>query len=119
MLPELKFNKEMFRALSEGRKTVTRRKDPKDICGGLYVTAVCTETGEMTMIKCTDKYSQRVSEMTETDAKKEGFGNLEGFRNEIEKIYGREYLEKDPIMWVYEFILIGKTVPCTVRDNEP
>lgn len=108
MLPELKFNEKMFKALVEGRKTVTRRKDPKDICGGLYVAAVCSSTKDRVMIKCTDSYTQKISEMTDEDACKEGFTTIEEFKEEITSIYGQEYLESNPTMWVYEFTVMGR-----------
>ncbi len=109
MLPQLKFNEKMFNALIEGRKTVTRRKDPKDICEGLFVSAVCsTGTERPWLIKCTNKYPQKISEMTEKDALKEGFCTLQDFRKEIADIYGQEYLDSDPTMWVYEFMVVGK-----------
>ena len=110
MLPELKFNEKMFKALADGRKTVTRRKDPKDICGGLYVAAVCPATQDRIMIKCTDKYTQKISEMTDEDAIKEGFNTLEEFKEEIASIYGEDYLDSNPTMWVYEFIVMGRPV---------
>ena len=108
MLPEIKFNHKMFNALAEGRKTVTRRKDSKDIVTGLYVSAVDTScpTNRM-MMKCIGRYRQKISEMTHSDALKEGFGTLEEFRNEIASIYGVDYLNSDPAMWVYEFQVIG------------
>ena len=108
MLPELKFNEKMFKALVEGRKTVTRRKDPKDICSGLYVAALCPVTQDRMMLKCTGNYSQKISEMTQEDAWKEGFNTLEEFNEEIASIYGQEYLESNPTMWVYEFSVIGR-----------
>lgn len=109
MLPQLKFNEKMFRAITEGRKTVTRRKDPKDICEGLFVSAVCSAGTERPwLIRCTDKYTQKISEMTEEDAYKEGFCNLQEFRGEISEIYGKDYLDSEPTMWVYEFIVVGK-----------
>ena len=108
MLPELKFNEKMMRALTDGRKTVTRRKDPKDICEGLYVAAVCEQLGERWLLKCTGRYSQKLSEMTQEDAWKEGFCTLEEFNEEIAGIYGQEYLESNPTMWVYEFKVVGK-----------
>jgi hypothetical protein len=110
MLPELKFNEKMFKALADGRKTVTRRKDPKDICGGLYVAAVCTATQDRMMLKCTGNYTQKISEMTEEDAIREGFYTLDGFKDEIASIYGDEYLQSDPTMWVYEFAVMGRPV---------
>lgn len=107
MLPELKFNDRMMQALIDGRKTVTRRKEPKDICEGLYVSAVCTTRPERILIKCTARYTQKLSEMTKEDAWKEGFSTLEEFNQEIASIYGEEYLESNPSMWVYEFKVIG------------
>jgi hypothetical protein len=111
MLPELKFNDKMMQALIDGKKTVTRRKESKDICGGLYVAAVCTTRPERIMMKCLDSYTQKISEMTEEDAKKDGFSTLEEFKAEIASIYGQEYLDSNPAMWVYEFNVIGQPVP--------
>ena len=108
MLPEMKFNQKMMQALKSGNKTVTRRKDPKDICAGLYFAAVCTDTPDRLMLKCTDKYCQRISEMTEADALKEGFVSIDEFREEIASIYGQKYLHTDPAMWVYEVKVVGK-----------
>lgn len=108
MLPELKFNEKMLQALLDGRKTVTRRKDPKDICEGLFVAAVCTTRTERVLLKCIDRHNQRISAMTEEDAHKEGFDTLDEFKQEIASIYGQEYLESDPNMWVYEFKVIGQ-----------
>lgn len=108
MLPELKFNDKMMQALIDGRKTVTRRKEPKDICGGLYVAAICSTRPDRIMLKCVDSYPQKLSDMTEEDARKEGFESLEEFNQEISEIYGEDYLKSDPSMWVYEFVVIGK-----------
>lgn len=117
MLPQLKFNKKMFQALSEGKKTATRRKEPKDICGGLYFSAVCTETGGSLIAKCKRTYTQKISDMTGTDAVMEGFADLDLFKDEICDIYGKEYLDSDPTMWVCEFEIIGK--PAQKSDNRP
>lgn len=108
MLPELKFNEKMMQALLDGKKTVTRRKEPKDICEGLFVAAVCSTTNDRILIKCTNRYPQKLSEMTQEDAWKEGFCTLEEFNEEIAGIYGQEYLESNPTMWVYEFKVVGK-----------
>lgn len=110
MLPELKFNEKMMRAVIEGRKTVTRRKEAKDICEGLFVAAVCTTMVERRLIKCTDHYPQKISAMTEEDARKEGFDTLDEFKQEIASIYGQDYLDSDPTMWVYEFQVLGTPV---------
>lgn len=116
MLPELKFNTKMMQALIDGRKKATRRKDPKDICEGLYVAAVCPDTSDRLMLKCTKKYSQRISDMTVEDSEKEGFVSIEDFKKEISDIYGNEYLQSDPSMWVYEFVVVGRPAvgKCTI-----
>ena len=111
MLPELKFNEKMFKLLVEKKKSATRRKDPKDICGGLYVAGVCPGHESRVMMKCIDKYPQKISEMSEEDAVKEGFTNLEEFKQEIASIYGQGYLDSDPTMWAYEFQIVSVYVP--------
>lgn len=116
MLPELKFNDKMFQCLLDGTKTVTRRKESKDIIGGLYVAAVCQGRSERIMLKCTSAYTQHISEMTQEDARKEGFSSIEEFKAEIASIYGEEYLNSNPRMWVYEFKLIG---PSANGRNHP
>jgi hypothetical protein len=50
-------------------------------------------------------YRQRLGDMTAVDAEREGYPDLQGFREEWEAIYG----DWDPerVVWVVEFCYLG------------
>ena len=103
MLKDMKFNDRMFRAVVDDRKTVTRRRDKKEIYPGEFFSAVNVTTGERLLMRCTYVYEQPLSDMTDRDAVEEGFEALCDFKQEISDIYGQDYVAEDPKMWVYRF----------------
>ena len=103
MLKELKFNHDMFQALDCGRKCVTRRKDRKEIETGNFFIARDTTTNEQQLMRCTGTYEQKLSDMLECDAMEEGFASIDDFKVCLSDIYGCDYVDSNPKMWVYYF----------------
>ena len=87
-----------------GKKTQTRRirRFRKE---RYALRSIYTERAEeCPWIIITRKFRQRLGDVTEEDAQKEGFANLEEFKREWERLNGR--WNPDRVVWVYEFKLV-------------
>ena len=56
-------------------------------------------------ITITRKFKQRLGDISQEDAKKEGFGSIEEFKQEWERIYGSGSWNPDKVVIAYEYIL--------------
>lgn len=50
---------------------------------------------------------ERLGDITEEDARKEGYPSVEAYREALERIYG--FRDPDTEMWVVEFELTGQS----------
>jgi hypothetical protein len=90
--------------LLSGVKKVTRRKKrPLVKEGGSYFIRSGFFTHLPQRIKIDRLYTQRLGEMNEQDAIKEGASSLEDYIAEWEKLYGK--WKSDQVVWVVEFHL--------------
>ena len=99
------FKKRFINLILEGRKTQTRRTHRYTWKPGrVYHIKTSWFNTTPRRIKIIRKWRQRLGDMTEEDAKAEGFKNLEEFRRAWEEIHG--HWNPDEEVWVYEFKLL-------------
>jgi len=103
------FKKELVEKILSGEKTATRRMKQQSRVGGITNLMVnkdySKETG--TYIQMTAVYQQRLGDMTDLDAQKEGFRDLSSFK----EYWTRELRDEwnpDNVVWVHEFRLLKK-----------
>jgi len=96
------FQKEHIRLILEGKKTQTRRRHVRVLKVG-RVYRIQRNWYEWTDIRIviTRAFQQRLGDLTEEDAKKEGGYTIEGFRHVWEEINGS--WDSNEVVWVYEF----------------
>jgi len=104
------FKKEHVKMIKTGKKTMTRRlwKKPHAKIGGIYpiqVTMFQPKT-ECPLIQATAVYQQRLGDMTEKDAQKEGEYTLEEFKEVFEKVT-KTVWDDNQVVWVVEFRIEG------------
>jgi len=105
------FKPEHKQMILEGKKTATRRawKRPMVKVGGIYKCKLKMLSKEyFAKIKVTELYEQELGEMTDEDAEKEGYKDVEDFRNIWIKINGSWY--GDRVVYVIEFKLVEKNL---------
>lgn len=100
------FKRNILKKVLEGKKTVTRR--PVERKRGRRIYEIGEKVGITNRYKKPDNFivitrksRQVLGDMTEEDARKEGFESLEEFQKAWKRIYG-EYNPKQ-VVWVYEF----------------
>jgi len=99
------FKKQHIKLILEGRKTQTRRRHKHPWKPGrIYRIKVSWFKSTPYRIKILRRFRQRLGDMTEEDAKAEGFNSLEEFRRAWEEIHGQ--WNPDEEVWAYEFKLI-------------
>ena len=96
------FREEHIQMILEGRKTQTRRRHVHVLkVGRVYRIQRSWYEWTDIQIVITRSFQQRLGDITEEDAKKEGGYTIEEFRRVWEKINGA--WDPDEIVWVYEF----------------
>ncbi len=96
------FKKSYITKIINGEKTVTRRpKRPMVKPGGEYNIRVSFYTHLPDRFRVMKRVQQRLGDMSHDDAIKEGFRDLDEFREEWTGIYGA--YDPDQIVWVVEF----------------
>jgi len=97
------FKKKHIEMILEGRKTATRRRSQHLYrIGGIQGIRSGWYEKPRHHIRITRRYRQRLGDMTQQDAQKEGYPTLEEFKKVWEEINGK--WDPDEIVWVYEFI---------------
>jgi hypothetical protein len=100
------FKKKYLSKILSGTKTATRRNSrPKVKEGRTYNLRVNYRGSLSDQIKIRKLYKQRLDEMKDEDAHKEGFNDLDGFIEAWVEIYGSWNPSKS--VWVVEFIYVG------------
>jgi hypothetical protein len=101
------FREEHMELILRGMKTVTRRrhKYPRK-AGKVYRTKKDWYHYRDVWILITRVYRQRLVDVTEDDAQKEGGYTLEEFKKLWERINGG--WDPDEVVWVYEFKVVDK-----------
>ncbi|MHC1589818.1 MAG: ASCH domain-containing protein [Candidatus Hecatellaceae archaeon] len=101
------FNRKNIRRILEGKKTATRRKTGRWRLGNHSIRTTLFEKG-LARIEIFRKYQQKLGDMTEEDARKEGVNSLEEFKQLWISLYGSWNPEE--VVWVYEFKLIPGSI---------
>lgn len=111
---DMLFSREQIRLIFEGKKTTTRRLYGLYRLGvqALQPSPISRAIGKIDIIR---KYQQRLGDMTEEDARKEGGYTLEEFRQIWQQIYGKWDPEQLP--WVYDFVLVEAPMMSAVNCN--
>jgi uncharacterized protein YhfF len=108
----MSFTADLIPKILEGKKTMTTRKE-KSYDKGDIVPFVAREVGydsrrEGRYLLITGVYEKRLGDYTDEDAKKEGFNDLNEFKQywkeKLEKYY--ESWDDDNVFWVYKFELL-------------
>jgi hypothetical protein len=110
MMIHMMFKKALIDKILSGEKTATRRVRQQakvgDVLNLMANKDYSKETG--IYIEITRVYPQRLGDMTDEDAKKEGFPDLDHFKEywirEIESSW-----DSDTVLWVHEFKTVKKT----------
>lgn len=98
------FKKDFLEMVLSGRKTQTRRRRKRTLRKGrIYAVKKnwIETTGEY--IRITKVYPQKLSDVSEEEARKEGFSGLDKFRDAWIRINGS--WDPDMVVTVYEFEL--------------
>ena len=98
------FKKDLLEMVLSGRKTQTRRRHKNPLRkGSIYAVKRnwLETTGEY--IRITKVYPQKLSDVSEEEARKEGFSGLDKFRDAWIRINGS--WDPDMVVTVYEFEL--------------
>jgi hypothetical protein len=100
MLTRINFDEEYVQPILEGRKRTTIRKGIKNYPVGkvIHLTANDRPFGRARILKAVIK---RISELTDEDAERDGFGSIEELINALKKIYGN--LEDSEFVTIVHF----------------
>jgi hypothetical protein len=102
----LLWKKEYIGRILSGEKTATRRRSrPMVRVGGSYLIRDGFFTHRDERITVNRLYTQRLGEMTEEDAEREGAPSREAFVGEWTRLYGS--FDPGESVWVVEFRLAG------------
>lgn len=112
------FQEEHIKQIRTGEKTATRRQWSDDYTAGPEPGDVRMATTELFVsddecdcyIVVTHAYEQRLGDMTEADARKEGGYTLGEFRDVWEAVTGDPW-DPDEVVDVIEFVYVGRDRP--------
>lgn len=97
----LKFNKKYYMPLLTGEKTQTIRKNKKRIRTGETIKAIFLGTPMECKLKITRIGYKQFKYLTDDDARREGFNNLDELKEELINIYPR--LDNLTRIYFYQF----------------
>ena len=102
----LLWKKEYIEKILSGEKTATRRRTrPMVRVGGSYLIRDGFFTHLDERITVDRLYEQRLGDMTEEDARREGAASHDAFVREWTRLYG--HFDPGDSVWVVEFMLSG------------
>lgn len=104
MINLLKFNKQYYEPIINGKKTQTLRKNNKRLQENEIVKAIFPGTDHEIKIKITDTGYKQFKYLDEEDAQKEGYNNLEQLKKDLIKIYPR--LDNFDRLYYYQFEIL-------------
>jgi len=113
------FTERNIELILQGKKTQTRRiwKRIKVKKGGIYkIKRHIFSKKHYGLIQVTDIRKEKLGNITEEDAKKEGYGSVAEFKKVWEEIYGRWNPEQE--VYVIEFKLLDGNPPLKERRQE-
>lgn len=97
------FKKELLDLVLSGRKTQTRRLHSRLLrVGHIYAIQVSRVESTGYYIKITNVYQQRLGDVSEDEAAKEGFDNLEEFKETWIRISGSWDSEMKVVVYDFE-----------------
>jgi hypothetical protein len=100
------FKRDLLRKVLEGQKTQTRRTHKRTLkVGREYGIRSTRFEKSQCHIKITRCFQQKLGDVTDEEAKKEGFKDLEEFRQRWTKIYGS--WDPNQVVMAYEFRPVG------------
>ncbi len=99
---EIPFNYTDPKDVYSGRKTATRRAHRYGAGRGMKMRAVFKEY-RIVDLSIIAVYNQKLGEMTEEDAGKEGYGSLAAFRRAWVEIHPRRGWNPEENVWVIEW----------------
>jgi uncharacterized protein YhfF len=105
-----------------GEKTVTRREWAENYHGPTVGSVVAAKTDLFTpnsdcdcFIRIVDKREERLGDITETSARREGdYDGVDEFREGYEAVYGDEAWDDEKTVMVVEFEYVGRERPTEV-----
>lgn len=100
------FSRKHLRLTIEGKKTATRRTSGRHHVGHTEAIRCWIFEKGLARIRILRKYRQRLGDMTEEDARKEGGYTLAEFPAAWREIYGHESWDPAKEVWVYEYKLV-------------
>lgn len=112
------FQEEHIPLIRAGEKTVTRREWANSYPGP-NVGSVVGATTELFVpdeevdcyIRVTDRYRQHLGDMTDADARAEGYDSRLAFRRAYNEIYGAFAWDPEKVVDVVEFAYVGRSRP--------
>lgn len=87
-MQELLLRQSIFGLVTSGKKTSTSRKGKRDITKGLLLFKMTEDETVQTVVNVTDVKFVEYKDLTDTEAKKEGYERLEELKAVLNKIYG-------------------------------
>lgn len=100
-MKEFKFNKEYYMPILTGEKTQTLRKNKKRVRPGDVVLAVFPGTDFTQKLRITKIGYKQLKQVTDEDARLEGYQNREELQEALMKIYPR--IDKFDRLYYYRF----------------
>jgi hypothetical protein len=100
------FKRHLLELVRQRRKTQTRRTSKYELTvGRIYSIKERYYDQPRGYIKITQKFKQRLGDVTEPEARAEGFNSIEEFQKAWKQIYGS--WNPDQIVTAYEFKFVG------------
>ncbi|NPV80716.1 MAG: ASCH domain-containing protein [Firmicutes bacterium] len=100
------FKPEHVEPILAGRKTQTRRVGKKRWnVGSIHQARLNYYAKPFARIKILAVRQERLGDISEEDARREGYGSVEEYRKVFERIYGRWV--PDEMVWAIDFEVVG------------
>lgn len=101
---ELLLREKMFNLVLSGQKTITSRKGKRDITTGPLIFRMTENPEKQIVVNVTKVSFVAYPDITDTEAKKEGYASVNELRNVLIRIYGE--IDPSDLFTLIEFELV-------------
>ena len=98
---QLKFHEDYYQPIREEIKIATTRNKPKPLNIGDFVIATFLPSDKLMLLQIKEHYAMRLKDLTETEAKREGYFHEDLLKHELKTIYPD--LTDEDYVYIYKF----------------
>lgn len=112
----LKFHEDFYLPIKEEVKDATTRASSKPLNIDDFVIATFEPSDKLLILRIDNHYARRLKDLTNTEAKNEGYRHADLLKHEIKNIYPE--ISDEDYVYIYQFTVIRERAKTPLREFE-